>query len=181
MTKSALTSGFTVNVRELLRSPGTRREFRLRAPLPDVRTPVAAVEATTPVEVAVDVAGVVDGLLVTGEVSAAVRLSCVRCLSDVGDELHVPVEELFVLDPAAADDEGYTIQAGELLPLETMARDALVLAFPAAPLCRPDCAGLCPTCGADRNESTCDHTEAVDPRWAALAQLVERDDNRPRR
>jgi uncharacterized protein len=59
------------------------------------------------------------------------------------------------------------------LPLDTMARDALVLAFPAFPLCRPDCAGLCPECGADRNTVACGHGEpgVHDPRWAALAGL----------
>ena len=59
------------------------------------------------------------------------------------------------------------------LPLDTMARDALVLGFPAFPLRRPDCAGLCPVCGADRNTVDCGHggTEQLDPRWAGLADL----------
>jgi uncharacterized protein len=47
-----------------------------------------------------------------------------------------------------------------------------VLAFPAAPLCRPDCAGLCQRCGADRNVTDCGHEQGtVDPRWAALSEL----------
>ncbi|HXQ54586.1 MAG TPA: DUF177 domain-containing protein, partial [Actinomycetes bacterium] len=62
------------------------------------------------------------------------------------------------------------------LPLDTMARDALVLAFPAFPLHSPDCAGLCPVCGADRNTIDCGHTgtEDIDPRWAGLAGLQDR-------
>jgi uncharacterized protein len=54
-----------------------------------------------------------------------------------------------------------------------MARDALVLGFPAFPLHSPDCAGLCPVCGADRNSVDCGHggADTIDPRWAALASL----------
>jgi uncharacterized protein len=53
-----------------------------------------------------------------------------------------------------------------------MVRDALLLDLPAKPLCRDDCAGLCATCGIDRNHGSCDcHTEELDPRWAALRSL----------
>jgi uncharacterized protein len=60
-----------------------------------------------------------------------------------------------------------------------------VLGFPAFPLHSPDCAGLCPTCGADRNTVDCGHggPETIDPRWAGLADLrmiiQEEDDARP--
>jgi uncharacterized protein len=48
------------------------------------------------------------------------------------------------------------------------------LSLPSSPVCRPDCKGLCPHCGQDLNEGSCDcHTEAVDPRWAALKASFE--------
>ena len=47
---------------------------------------------------------------------------------------------------------------------------------PSVPLCRPDCLGLCPTCGADRNEEPCTCAEPGDPRWAALDVLRVPDD-----
>jgi uncharacterized protein len=172
MTKSTTTSDFAVNVRDLLRSPGARRHVSLRGPLPDLRTPVAAVDPGTPVTVEAEVAHVVDGLLVSGQAAATVRLSCGRCLTDFTSELRVAFSELFALDPTDAEDDGYAVQPGDLLPLDTLARDELVLAFPPAPLCRADCAGLCPDCGADRNTTACGHdTVAVDPRWLPLAQL----------
>jgi uncharacterized protein len=53
-----------------------------------------------------------------------------------------------------------------------MVRENILLEAPLAPLCRPDCAGLCPTCGIDLNSATCDCvTAVVDPRWEALSQL----------
>jgi uncharacterized protein len=54
-------------------------------------------------------------------------------------------------------------------------REAVLLDLPLAPLCRPDCAGLCPECGADLNAGDCGHRpNATDPRWTALDDLRER-------
>ena len=60
-----------------------------------------------------------------------------------------------------------------VLDLHAWARDALALSVPANLLCRVDCAGLCPVCGANLNEAGADHVheQAPDPRWAALSEL----------
>ena len=70
----------------------------------------------------------------------------------------------------------YALQAsGQLcddtLDLAPLVRDALVLELPMAPLCRDDCAGLCPQCGANRNEGQCGCVAPRDPRWANLDVL----------
>jgi len=79
------------------------------------------------------------------------------------------VEELFVSDPE--EWETYPIH-GDHIDLEPMAREAVVLGLPLAPLCRPDCKGLCPSCGADLNQGPCGcPPAAADPRWAALDAL----------
>jgi uncharacterized protein len=173
MSKHVTAPALAVDVRELLQQPGAHKHVVLRAGLPDLATPVASVPAGSPVTVAAEVESVVEGLLVTGTVAATAVLRCVRCLREVEHDLEVDVRELFALEAAGDEDEGYTVPPGDRLPLDTMARDALVLAFPAFPLCRPDCAGLCPRCGADRNAVDCGHggPDATDPRWAALAGL----------
>jgi uncharacterized protein len=170
------TPELVVNVRELLRSPGARKHADLTwAPAGPVGTPVAAVAPGSQVHLVADVDHVVEGLLVSGTISATVACSCARCLAEFTDTVTVDVRELFALDPAEAEDDGYAL-TGDQLPLDTMVRDALVLALPAAPLHAPDCAGLCPTCGADRNTVDCGHAQApVDPRWAALAELQHPD------
>lgn len=163
-----------VNVRELMRAPAAHRHVRLEPTLDDVRTPVAAVDPGVPAVVDVDIENVVDGLLVTGQVTATVRAECVRCLTGVTEHVTVPVQELFARSPGdedADDEPGYAVLDGDTLPLDTMVRDALVLAFPAQPRCKEDCAGLCPVCGADQNLTTCDHDAAADPRWLPLARL----------
>jgi uncharacterized protein len=175
MSKHVTEPALAVDVRELLQQPGARKHVVLRAALPDLATPVASVPAGAPVTVDAEIESVVEGLLVTGKVAAKVALRCVRCLREVDHDLEVEVRELFSLDPAGGEDEdeGYAVLPDDRLPLDTMVRDALVLAFPSFPLCRPDCAGLCPVCGADRNTTDCGHGEAgaTDPRWAALAGL----------
>jgi uncharacterized protein len=184
MSKHVAAPALAVDVRELLRRPGAHRHVVVRAPLSDLATPVASVPPDRPVTVDVEIESVVEGLLVTGRVAATAVVHCVRCLRDFDDDLEVEVRELFALEqrPADDEDEGYAVLPDDRLPLDTMARDALVLGFPAFPLCRPDCAGLCPVCGADRNTTGCGHggTERLDPRWAGLADLrtgVQEDDD----
>jgi uncharacterized protein len=185
MSKHVTAPAFAVDVRGLLQKPAAHRHVVVRAPLEDLATPVAWVPPDRPVTVDVEIESVVEGLLVTGKVSAAAVVSCVRCLRQFDQEVEAEVRELFALDPGEDEDEGYAVLPDDRLPLETMARDALVLAFPAFPLHSPDCAGLCPTCGADRNTLDCGHAgpETIDPRWAGLADLrtivQEEDDARP--
>jgi len=187
MSKHVTAPALAVDVRELLQKPGAHKHVVVRAPLDDLATPVASVPPDRPVTVDAEVESVVEGLLVTGKVSATAVVRCVRCLRELDHEVEVEVRELFALEPGDDEDEdqGYAVLPDDRLPLDTMARDALVLAFPAFPLCRPDCAGLCPVCGADRNSVDCGHGGAddIDPRWAGLADLrttlQEEDDARP--
>jgi uncharacterized protein len=173
MSKHVTAPTLAVDVRELLRQPGAHKHVVLRAPLEDLATPVAEVPPDRPVTVDVEIESVVEGLLVTGRVAATAVVRCARCLRELDHDLQVEVRELFALEPGDDDDEGYAVLPDERLALDTMARDALVLGFPAAPLCRPDCAGLCPECGADRNTDDCGHggPAMIDPRWAGLAGL----------
>jgi uncharacterized protein len=114
------------------------------------------------------------GITARGTVEAPWVGVCRRCAVPVGGDLRVEVHERFCEtgghhgDPE--DELAYPI-VDERLDLAPMARDALVLELPLAPLCRVDCAGLCPTCGADRNEETCACVAPRDPRWANLDVL----------
>ena len=185
MSKHVTAPALAVDVRELLSKPGAHKHVVVRAPLEGLATPVASVPGDRPVTVDAEIESVVEGLLVSGTVSATAVVRCVRCLREFDQELEVEVRELFALEPGEDEDEGYAVLPDDRLPLDTMARDPLVLGFPAFPLHRPDCAGLCPVCGADRNTVDCGHDgpETIDPRWAGLAGLrlenQEEDDARP--
>jgi uncharacterized protein len=93
----------------------------------------------------------------------------------VEGDLDVEVRELYRphgrLRGADDDEETYEL-SGEHLDLAPLVRDALLLSLPLAPLCGPDCPGLCPSCGADLSVGTCGCPQtAADKRWAALDVL----------
>ena len=102
-----------------------------------------------------------------------------RCLDPVSRHLEVDVQELWTHQgrdagrPAPAGEEAEETDElprleGDLLDLEPVLRDAVVLALPLQPLCRDDCPGLCPECGARLADDPGHQHEALDPRWAAL-------------
>ena len=82
----------------------------------------------------------------------------------------VPVQELFAPGAEPDDEHEYPLVEGHL-DLEPMIRDAVVPSLPFAPLCRPDCLGLCERCGGDRNLGECSCPPETDPRWSPLLDL----------
>jgi DUF177 domain-containing protein len=110
------------------------------------------------------------GLRARGQVEAPWHGVCRRCSTPVLGVSSVSVNERFVDHHVEGDDEVYLIE-DDFIDLAPLAHDAIFLDLPLAPLCRPDCAGLCPQCGIDRNEATCDCQAPKDPRWATLDGL----------
>lgn len=110
------------------------------------------------------------GIAATGTVAAPWHGVCRRCGAPVLGMSVVEVSERFVAGAAEDDEEAYPI-ADEEIDLAHLAHDAILLDLPLAPLCRADCAGLCPRCGADRNEESCACPAESDPRWAMLDRL----------
>ena len=101
--------------------------------------------------------------------SARLDGPCMRCLEPAAPEFEVDAYE--VHQPGGGEELTSPYMDDEL-DLEAWARDALALALPAQLTCRPDCAGLCPQCGANLNEDPGHaHDSAPDPRWAKLSEL----------
>jgi len=108
-------------------------------------------------------------------------LACHRCLEPVVEPVSTEVELMLEVEGGqpmggehelGEDDLGVVQVDGEIFDPAPLLREQLLLAVPMKPLCRDDCKGLCPHCGADRNEGTCGcKDDWVDPRWAALAKL----------
>jgi uncharacterized protein len=102
---------------------------------------------------------------------AALHGPCMRCLERA--DLHFGVDAREVSVPGGGDElQSPYMGAEDELDLEAWARDALALALPAQLTCRPECAGLCPECGANLNEDPDHrHEAAPDQRWAKLSEL----------
>ncbi len=159
---------FVVHVAKLRRAMGTRWHERRQGwieglDLADVAVP----EGTLPVADVV-LESVLGGVSVTGTVLAPWAGECRRCLAPASGVLELAVRELYTED--GDGDETYPLVHDEV-DLEPLVRDAVLLELPRAPLCRPDCLGLCPTCGANRNEEACGCEAPRDPRWGALDAL----------
>ena len=95
---------------------------------------------------------------------------CMRCLEPAEPKIAVDARE--VDQPGGGEELRSPYVEGEVLDLAAWARDAYALALPNQVVCREDCAGLCPECGANLNEQP-DHAHeaAPDPRWAKLREL----------
>jgi uncharacterized protein len=163
------------------------RPVQLSAPAPEglglvdlVGVPVGAA-----LELDLRLESVMDGVLVSGTVTAPVSGECGRCLGPVSETLAVRIQELFVYPEASTshDEEDEVSQLeGDLLDLTPTLRDAVVLSLPLTPLCREDCPGLCATCGERLEDLPEDHShDTTDARWGALAGLLEQTDPGTRR
>ena len=174
-------SPLVLDTRELGRRPGSMRSLSRSVPAPaHLGVEVLGVQEGSALELDLRLESVVEGVLVSGTVAATMSGECVRCLDSVTSPLVVDLQELYAFpgarpgtEPDEDDDtEPLPEMNGDLIDLEPALRDAVVLALPLRPLCRDDCPGLCPECGA-RLEDDPDHThDAVDPRWAALGDLA---------
>jgi uncharacterized protein len=158
------------------------RTVQLAAPAPEGLGIVDLIGVPTGAELDLDLRleSVMDGVLVSGVVTAPVSGECGRCLADVSDTLAVRIQELFVYPEASTshddDDEVAQLQ-GDFLDLTPTLRDAVVLALPLTPLCSEDCQGLCATCGERLADLPEDHEhDTTDARWGALSGLLEQTD-----
>src|SRR2546425_11594190 len=120
-----------VDVRDLVRGPGSARALHLSEPVEGLATEVARVPENRALGVEVRIESVVEGLLVSGPVSGIMALWCARCLKRFEMPFEVEVEELFVPGARPEDDE-YPVVEG-FIDLEPMIRDAVILAMPFAP------------------------------------------------
>jgi uncharacterized protein len=171
-------SPFVLDTREVGRRPGSRRDYRREAPAPaHFGLDMIGVPEGSTLIMQLRLESVSEGVLVTGSVSGTVAGECGRCLSAFTEPLAVDFMELFAYPNSSTDettdpDEIPRLE-GDHLDVEPVIRDAVVLSLPLTPLCRPDCAGLCPECGELLDELPADHTHVqLDPRWAALADRL---------
>lgn len=151
-------------------SAGFNREFPLEAPRiilpPDLTltdlTGLALITRTN------------QGILLQVTLRAALELECVRCLNPVTQLLHTHFTELYAFVRRFMTEAGLIMPETGIIDLTPVLREYMLLEIPFNPLCRPDCKGLCPVCGANQNETTCHHEdEPVDPRLAALKDLLD--------
>lgn len=165
-------SPYVFDTRELSRRAGTMREVERTVPAPaDLGLEVIAVPEGSDVELDLRLEAVVEGVLVSGTAAVQVQGECARCLTEIHDAMSFDLQELF-FHPGREVDEDERLVEDESVNLEPVLREAVVLDLPFTPLCREDCAGLCPDCGANLNDNPDhEHDPDIDPRWSKLVEL----------
>ena len=121
-------------------------------------------------------------VFVNGHVETRAQVECDRCLQPVES----PVDSDFALEyiPDSEYESGRVAELteaemsvsvfdGHAIDVDEIVKEQILLAVPTRMLCREDCKGICPECGADRNTGDCScTTNDIDPRWAALKDLT---------
>ena len=166
----------SVDLRRLRLRPGEVRRERLEVELEPFHLGGQRYEAnpaTVPVELEISQAS--GATVFDLRFHAHLSGPCMRCLGYAEVEVDVAAREFH--DPAAppADELRSDYVVDDRLEVGAWARDAIAHELPEQILCRPDCAGLCPTCGKDLNVEPHEHADLeTDPRWAPLAELKDR-------
>ncbi|HWE54743.1 MAG TPA: DUF177 domain-containing protein [Acidimicrobiales bacterium] len=170
-----MSNPWLVPITTLRRSVGTRRQEQRAGRVGELQVADSRVAGEAEVEADVVLDSVDGGIEVAAVITAPWTGECRRCLRVIAGTLEAEVRELYRPrppgEPVDQDEDTYPL-TGELLDLQPLIRDAILLELPLNPLCREDCAGLCPTCGADLADGPCDcAAPPADPRWAALDVL----------
>jgi uncharacterized protein len=126
-----------------------------------------------------------DEIVVQGDISAVLQLSCSRCLNAAENPVSGDFYLRLVPGSSATEAEEIELKESELevefftggeIDLRRIISEQVYLNVPIKPLCREDCRGLCPLCGQDLNKEDCGHRpERTDPRWEVLKELKNKE------
>ncbi len=160
---------FTLNVVELLRRPGTERLIETSVTAAELGLDDARFVADELVTITLHLESLIDSIVVVGQIDVPWHGTCRRCLKEVAEHQISAVDEIY--QAVVTNPDAFEI-TGDQLDLTSMVRELALLDAPSSPLCRPDCAGLCPICGVDLNHTSCSCTapELGSP-WDVLEQL----------
>lgn len=148
---------------------GYSRDFPIEAP--EINLPPDL--ALTDLHGNVRVTRTPQGLLLQGAINARTMAECGRCLITFQQPLHAQFTELYAFTPSSATDTGLLVPESGKIDLQPIVRDEMMLSMPIRPLCQANCKGLCPVCGENLNETTCNHEdETPDPRLSILKELI---------
>lgn len=186
MTGLDPTAPLVVDVRSLPRRPGSMITVERTVAAPEgLGVPMARVPEGSAIELDLRLESVLEGVLASGTADLEVSAECSRCLEPVSWHEEVDLAELFrypatdargaVVEEEDDSDDPLPMVQEDLIDLLPVLRDAVVIDLPLAPLCSEECLGLCAECGFRLADDPSHEHAATDPRWAALAGLLDSD------
>ena len=165
-----------IDVSDALKNPGQAYPFECALTLEPMDVLSDEVRLTD-VLLKGEVTGAGESVSARGTVRAVLTAHCARCLREVSQPLKAELDEVFVRE-ADPENPDQRLLDGHQIDLSGSAREALLLEMPMRLLCRKDCKGLCPVCGANLSEQPCDCPKG-EPKaspFAALSDLIPSDD-----
>ena len=161
-----------LDVRGIINTPGGRIDLRFEQDLSDVDFG-GVCPAVRPVLVVGQVRNIAGMLRLQLEVDTTLACVCDRCGTTFDKPFHLPLEYLLAEELEDEENDDILLLEGGTIDLSELVREAFILNMDTKTLCREDCKGLCPGCGANLNYETCRCKKEIDPRLAALAKLLE--------
>ena len=160
---------------KIIDCPGASVPFETSVDLSDLRygTSYPVTEPVLASGVVRNTAGV---LVMTGSIQTCIHGICDRCANPFDREINFPIDVVLVTELANEENEDEWVfpLEGDSADLEDIVRTVFVLNLDSKLLCKEDCKGLCCRCGKNLNEGPCNCQKELDPRFAALKQLLEK-------
>ena len=160
---------------KIIDCPGASVTFSTSVDLSDLCYGVTY-PVTEPVKAEGTVRNTAGVLMMTGNITTTIHGTCDRCASDFDRDIHFPIEVVLVTEMANEENEDEWVfpLEGDSADLDDIVRTVFVLNLDSKLLCKEDCKGLCHRCGANLNDGPCNCQKELDPRFAALKQLLEK-------
>jgi len=150
-----------LDLHSLGRHPGEMKHMNLEIPAPaGMSVAMIGVPDESPVGLELTCQSAGDGVLVEGIATVQLEGQCARCLEPFARAGQFDLQEFYYYPGKGDGDEEALFVVDDSADLEPVLRAAIVLNLPFSPLCRDDCAGLCPVCGADLNKQP-DHRHSA--------------------
>jgi uncharacterized protein len=165
-----------LDVARLKRSPGDSESYELAADMPPLNFSGEDITFAGPVKASIIVGNKDKFITVEGKVSGELILHCSRCLTPFHYNFEAAIDEKYVSLQEAGETDLPTY-AGDFIDITPEVINSICLALPMKAICSDDCAGLCPECGCNLNESSCQcNLEDNDLRLSILKGLLEKND-----
>ena len=160
---------------KIIDCPGASVDFSVSVDLRDLQYGTSF-PVSEPVAASGTVRNTAGVLVMTGNISTTIHGVCDRCANDFDRDVEIPIDVVLVteLSNEENEDEWVFPLEGDSADLEDIVRTIFVLNLDSKMLCKDDCAGLCCHCGSNLNDGPCGCQKELDPRFAALRQLLDK-------
>ena len=160
---------------KIIDCPGASLPFNVSVDLSDLCYGISY-PVTEPVVASGTVRNTAGVLMMEGDLTTTIHALCDRCASPFDREIHFPIAVVLVTELADEENEDEWVfpLEGDSADLDDIVRTVFVLNLDSKLLCKEDCRGLCPRCGKNLNDGPCNCQKELDPRFAALKQLLEK-------